>query len=131
MENNPKYQNLYPIVNAALGKNYYLFCQTKQLNKNLLLLRKMSHLVLLGIFNNTFKNLKKNSNYLKYIGGLVQGELMTKTNVLAYNQMSDLDTQRAQLVATLNHQLSLLSNNLTSSTRSLAQALEQHSKSTE
>ena len=131
MENNPKYQNLYPIVNAALGKNYYLFCQTKQLNKNLLLLRKMSHLVLLGIFNNTFKNLKKNSKYLKYIGGLVQGELMTKTNVLAYNQMSDLDTQRAQLVATLNHQLSLLSNNLTSSTRSLAQALEQHSKSTE
>ncbi len=102
---------MYPIVNAALGKNYYLFCQEKHLNKNLILLRKMSHLILLG--------------------GMIHGELMTKSGVLSFTQMGDLETQRGQLVATLNHQLSSLSNNLTNSTRSLSQALEQHSKSTQ
>lgn len=111
MENDPKYQNLYPIVNAALGRNYYLFSQEKSLKKNLLLLRKMNHLVLLG--------------------GMIHGELMTKASVMAYIQMDDLDTQRSKLVATLNHQLASISTNLTSSTQSLSQALAQHSKSSE
>lgn len=108
IENNPKYQNLHPIVNAGLGRNYYLFSPEKNLKKNLLILRKATHLVLLG--------------------GSIHGELMTKSGIQRFVQMDDLDTQRAQLCVTLNHQAATLSSTLTSSVQSLSQALAQHSK---
>jgi hypothetical protein len=62
---------------------------------------------------------------------MIHGELMTKASVMKFIQMDDLDTQRSNLVALLNHQLALISTNLTSPTQSLSQALTQHLKSSE
>lgn len=73
-----------------------------------------------------------NLNLIAYhalrIGGLVHGQLMTKAGIQSFIQMDDIDMQRSQLVATLSHQMSMLSTNLTSSTQSLSQALAQLSK---
>lgn len=62
------------------------------------------------------------------LGGSIHGELMTKSGIQRFVQMDDLDTQRAQLCVTLNHQAATLSSTLTSSVQSLSQALAQHSK---
>ena len=55
IENNPKYQNLSPIVEAGMGKNHYFFFKEDKLKANLTLLRRMPHFILLGntltIFN--------------------------------------------------------------------------------
>lgn len=48
IENNPKYANLSPIVNSALGRNWYIFSDEAGLNKNLKILKKTPHLNLLG-----------------------------------------------------------------------------------
>ena len=58
IENNPKYSNLSPIVNNALGRNWYIFSDEKNLSKNLKILRKIPHLNLLG-------------NNLKILGKLI------------------------------------------------------------
>lgn len=48
IENNPKYANLSPIVNNALGRNWYVFSDEESLKKNLKSLKKIPYLNLLG-----------------------------------------------------------------------------------
>ncbi len=51
IENNPKYQNLHPIVNNALGRNLYIFCSEASLKSVLNSIKKMPHLAVLGNTN--------------------------------------------------------------------------------
>lgn len=112
IEQNPKYENLYPIVSTGLGKNFYFFCNEENLAKNMKLLKKMPFFALLG-------------------GMVHQDRLLTRDGLKEYEKLGDLDLVRSQVVATLGHQQNMLSRNLTSSMSSLSQALDQHSKSSE
>jgi hypothetical protein len=48
IDNNPKYENLRPIVSTGLGRNSYLFFSEANLKKILNLLKRMPHYNLLG-----------------------------------------------------------------------------------
>lgn len=106
IESNPKYKNLSPIVNNAIGRNLYLFSKEENVKKNLKLFKKMPHIVLLG--------------------GIINDTLMTRNGVLNYAKLDDIDTLRGQLVGMLNQQMNSLSTTLTSSQQRLSQALDQH-----
>lgn len=110
MENNPKYKNLEPIVHTGLGKNLYLFCDEKNLKKNLATIRKIPHITLLGaLLNNE--------------------HLLTRNGIQDYANMPDLDTLRGQLVGTLNNHLASITTTLSSPSSQLSMILDQHSKS--
>lgn len=105
IESNPKYANLSPIVNNALGRNWYLFSDEASLSKNLKLLKKTAHLNLLG--------------------GIVNDKLMTRNDILNYDRLDDIESTRGQLLSILNHHQTGLSRALTTSQERLSQALEQ------
>ena len=110
MENNPKYKNLAPIVENALGKNLYLFCNENSLKKNLTTIRKIPHITLLGaMLNNQY--------------------LLTRNGIQDYANMPDLDNLRGQLVGMLNNHLASITTTLSSPTSQLSMILDQHSKS--
>ena len=110
MEKNPRYKNLEPIVENGLGKNLYLFCDEKNLKKNLTTIRKIPHITLLGaLLNNQY--------------------LMTRSGIQDYANMPDLDNQRGQLVGMLNSHLASITTTLSSPTARLSMLLDQHSKS--
>ena len=111
IENNPKYQNLYPIISTGHGKNYYLFCDEQKLQKNLNLIRKMPHLVLLG--------------------GMINERLYTRNGIQEYVKMPSLDDLRAQLVSSLNMQLASITTTLSTPISNLSQSLSQHAKPAE
>ena len=92
MENNPKYANLAPVVESGVGKNHYFFCDQADLRKNLALLKRMPHLMLLG--------------------GLIHDRLVTRNGVLAFADMEPLDIQHGQLSNTLNQFLAATVNTL-------------------
>lgn len=129
IKNNPKYKNLEPIVNTGLGRNVFLFFKEDQLKKNLTLMRRMPHFVLLGNFD--LKILVKKILYEFHKGGMINQKLYTRSGIQDYAKLENLETLRGQLVGTLNALLAQVPNTLSAPINNLSQALSQHSKSNE
>ena len=86
MEQNPKYENMLPIVENSLGRNAYIFVKTlPEIENCLKLLRKMPQLVLLG--------------------GLVKDNLLTKSELIRISEISGISELHGGLVAALNQNI--------------------------
>ena len=60
---------------------------------------------------------------------MINEKFYTKAGIQNYIDLIDIQTQRGQLVATLNHQLASITNTLSAPIQNLSLTLHQHSKS--
>jgi hypothetical protein len=60
---------------------------------------------------------------------MINEKLYTRTGIQDYHKLGDLDSQRGQLVATLNHSLSSISYTLSAPMQNLSLSLDSYAKS--
>ncbi|XP_057364533.1 large ribosomal subunit protein uL10m-like [Daphnia carinata] len=97
-----------PVLRLHVGKTAYLCSKDLQVSKLLKFTKKMASFVLLG--------------------GVVQGRLLTRNELLWCSTLPDINMLRAELCSILTSSTSQLSQSLTYQQQQLARSLEQHIK---
>lgn len=122
---------LEPVLQLHVGSTAYMCCKDNNVPKFLKFTRKMPTYVLLGWFHtkfvynfNFFLTLSMLDSLL--IGAVLEGRLLTKSQLLWVSTLPSIDMLRAELCSILSSSTSQLSQNLTHHQQTLSRSLELH-----
>lgn len=116
-----------PVLKLHVGRTCYLCSKDLQVPKLLKFAKKMNTYILLGKLTICLPlQLHKYYNLIIVSGGVVQGRLLTKSQLLWVATLPNIDTLRAELCSILSSPSSQLSQTLTYQQQSLSRSLEQH-----